>query len=129
MKKLIIVALLGLAVWQGWKHYPELRSRAPSHEAVIQNSSGQTLTRVRLTVGGQTFVKEEIAPDQTATFPFRVNQDSQFSMTWEWKDRSGESHWSGGDVFKGPMVARHVITVSDDGGVIYQSENRGASAP
>ena len=82
MKKLVIVALLALAVWQGWKHYPELRSKAPSHEAVIQNSSGQTLTRVRLSIGGQTFVKEEIAPDETATFPFRVNQDSQFSMTW-----------------------------------------------
>ena len=40
MKKLIIVAFGGARGLAGLEALPELRSRAPSHEAVIQNFVG-----------------------------------------------------------------------------------------
>jgi hypothetical protein len=125
MGRLIVVLILIAAVWYGWKNYPKFLSRAPGHEAVIVNSTSNTAVRVRLTVGGQTFVKETLGPDQKATFPFKINEDSSFELIWEWETSPGERRWRGGNVFKGPMVARHTFTIQDDDGIVYDSENKG----
>ena len=124
MKKLIILAIVALAIWYGWKHYPDVFSRHPSHEAVVENRTGTGLSRVRLTVDGQTFVKEDLPDGANAVFPFRVSRDASFQLAWEWTSRQGEGSWSGGMVPRGPMVQRHVMTVDGDGGVIYQAENK-----
>ena len=124
MKKLLILVLVAGAGWYGWKHYPSLLERRPSHEAVVRNGTGSVLTRVRLTVDGQTFVKEELADGAAATFPFRVGQDASFELIWEWAQRPGENRWSGGMVPRGPMVQRHIIVVDDQGGVLYRAENK-----
>lgn len=124
MKKLLFLAVVVALAWYGWKQYPTLIQRRPSHEAVIQNSSGTGLTRVRLTVDGQTFVKEELADGARAVFPFRVNQDASFDLAWQWSDRTGESSWSGGMVPKGPMVQRHMMTIDADAGVLYRAEHK-----
>jgi hypothetical protein len=122
MKGLLILLLFGVAAWYGWKHYPSLLERRPTHLAVIENQSGAELRRVRFKVDGQTFVKEVIPDKATAEFPFRVNNDSSFGMEWGWSDRTNESEWTGGMVARGPMVQRHVFTVSNDGGVMYRTE-------
>ena len=127
MKKLIVLALLVAAGWYGYKNYPELLSRTPSHEAVIVNGTGDEVTRVRLIVDGQTFVKESIASEAKARFPFKVTQDASFELAWQWGSRSGERRWSGGTVFKGPVVARHTFTIQDDGGVVYESGHKGGA--
>ena len=67
MKRLLILALVAFAAWYGWHHYQELLQKTPKHEAVIVNHSGEVLTRVRLTVGGQTYVKEEMANGESAS--------------------------------------------------------------
>jgi hypothetical protein len=126
MGRLIVLVLLIAAVWYGYKHYPALLSRSPSHEAVVVNATSNTVYRIRLGVGGQTFVKESLGPDQKVAFPFKVNDDASFDLIWEWDNTTGERHWRGGTVFKGPMVARHVLTIQDDDGVVYMSENKGA---
>src|SRR3990172_434337 len=116
MKKLLLVALVGVAAWYGWAHRSSLLERRPSHLAVVQNSTGAVLTRVRLTVDGQTFVKEELADGGAAVFPFRVGRDASFELAWQWAQRAGEYSWSGGLVPRGPMVQRHTMTIDDEGG-------------
>ena len=124
MKKIILFLIFAFAAWYGWKHWPEFSNRQPSHEAVVVNASGVTLVRIRLTVDGQTFVKEELPTEDKVVFPFRVKNDASFSLVWEWSDRIGESHWAGGMVPHGPMVQRHIMQVDGDGGVTYTAENK-----
>ena len=124
MKRLLILAFLVVAAWYGWKHYPSLIERRPAHEAVIQNRTGVGLTRVRLTVDGQTFVKEELADRAGATFPFRVGRDATFTLVWQWSDRAGERRWSGGMVAVGPIVERHTMTIGSDEGVLYRAQRQ-----
>jgi hypothetical protein len=124
MKKIVLFALIVVAAWYGWKRLPTLIERRPTHEAVVENSSGTGLTRIRLTVDGQTFVKEELADGAQAVFPFRVSRDASFQLVWQWSDRVGESNWSGGMVPRGPMVQRHIMTIDSDGGVLYRPENK-----
>lgn len=122
MKKIMILALLGFAIWQTSKHWEELFEPAPSHQAVVRNSSRRTIERLRLTVDGRTFVRERIDPQAETTFPFKVARDASFSMLWEWSDSPVESRWSGGMVAAGPMVQRHVIVMHGDGSVVYLPE-------
>ena len=119
MNRLIFLLLLVIAGWWGWKHGPALLKRTPSHEAVVLNATGVTMERVRVTVDGQTFVKEVLANEQSAVFPFKVAHDASFQLEWEWKDKLGEKRWRGGMVPQGPMVQRHMMQVDADGGVIY----------
>jgi hypothetical protein len=126
MGRFIVLLLLIAAAWYGWKHYPELLSRTPSHEVVVENGTSNTAARIRISVGGQTFVKESLGPGQKASFPFKVNDDASFDLVWEYDSSPGERHWKGGNVFKGPIVARHTLTIQEDDGVVYTSENKGA---
>ena len=120
--RFFLFLLLALAVWYGWKQYPKLVERRPAHEAVIENQSGVEIDRVRLTVGGQTLVKESIANGERITLPFRVNQDATFQLTWE--AHGGEQTWSGGMVPAGPMVQRHEFLIDSEGQVLYHAENK-----
>ena len=122
MKRFIIFLLLVAAGWYGWKHWQDLVRRSPGHEAVIENMSGMTMVRIRLTVDGQTLVKEELPNEQNAVIPFKVANDASFQLVWEWKERLGERHWSGGMVPRGPMVQRHIMQVDADGGVVYSAQ-------
>ena len=124
MKKLFFLLLVVAAAWYGWKHYPDLLARRPAHEAVIENPSGHTLQRVRLAVGGRTFVRETLDDGQRAVFPFRVTSDASFELTWQWKDRVGECNWRGGMVPRGPMQQRHIMAIDEEGAVFYRAENK-----
>lgn len=119
MKRLFLLALVAAIAWYGWKQLPALFEKRPAHEAVIQNHTGTGLTRVRLMVDGQTFVKETLPDGESAVFPFRVGRDASFELTWQWTDRIGEHRWSGGMVAVGPMVQRHTMTIDSDAGVLY----------
>ena len=124
MKRLLFLALVAAVAWFGWKQLPILFERRPAHEAVIQNSTGTGLARIRLVVDGQTFVKETLADGESAVFPFRVRRDATFDLTWQWADRPGENSWSGGMVAVGPMVQRHTMTIDSDAGVLYTPARR-----
>ncbi len=123
MKRLFVFALLAFAAWYGWKHYDAVIHPQPRHVAVLRNETGQKLVRVRLTVGGQTFVKEAMENGETATFRFAVNADSPFDLLWEYDTSTSQGHWSGGLATHGPLVARHTLTIGDGGGVVYESQN------
>ncbi len=123
MKRLIVLLLFALAAWYGWRHYPEILHRAGTHEAVVENASGREMTRVRLAVGGQTFVKESIPDQGRAKFPFRVADDASFQLTWK-HDDGAERSWSGGMVSRGPLMQRHHMTVDGDDAVLYRAENK-----
>jgi hypothetical protein len=124
MKKLVLLVLVAAAAWYGWKQYPQFAQRRPGHEAVVQNDTGQELQRVRLTVDGQTFVKESLPDGERAPFPFKVNRDASFHLVWQWTQRPGENEWQGGMVPHGPMLQRHIMVIDGDGNVLYRAENK-----
>ena len=124
MKRFLLLLLFIAALWYGWQHWGDLVHKQPGHEAVVENTSGREMTRVRLSVGGQSFVKESIPDDGKAVFPFRVEHDATFSLVWNWADSPGEQSWSGGMVPRGPMLQRHFLTVDGDGAVLYRAENK-----
>ncbi len=123
MKRLVILAVLVIAVWYGWHHYDELIHPRPRHQAVVVNQTGQKIVRLRLTVGGTTFVKEELPTGQSVTFPFVVDADSPFELVWEYDTNTSTGHWTGGLVAKGPLVSRHTLTIHEDGGVVLEQQN------
>ena len=123
MKKLLLLLLVLAAGWYGWKQYPQLLQRRPSHQAVVENASQAALERVRLTVDGQTFVKELLPVGQRVTFRFQVDRDASFTLVWQ-QGQAGERTWSGGQVPAGPLLQRHVIRVGDDARVSYFAERR-----
>jgi hypothetical protein len=123
MKRLLALAAIAFTAWYGWNHYPSIIEKRPSHMAVIENRSGVELRRIRLKVGGRTFVKETLADRARAEFRFRIGDDASFDMEWNWSDRPNETTWRGGRVAKGPMVQRYLMTVTEDGGVTYRAEN------
>jgi len=122
MKKLIFLILVAVAAWYGWKHYPELMNRAPSNVLVIQNQTGRTMTRIRFTADGQSQAREELADGAEVSIPFKVANDSDLQLVWEWKEQMGEKSWRGGLASRGPVVARHILTIDSDGQVMYRAE-------
>lgn len=120
--RFFLLLLLIAAIWYGWKQYPKLVERRPSHEAIIDNQSGAEMERVRLIVGGQTMVKESIPAGEKAVIPFRVNQDATFQLVWN--VGPVEHTWSGGMVPAGPMVQRHTFLIDADSQVLYRADNK-----
>ena len=80
MLRLFIFVLLIFSGWYAWRHWHELTDRRPKHDAIIENHSGRTMLRVRLGVGGQTFVHESIPDNTNLTVPFLVNEDASFVL-------------------------------------------------
>jgi hypothetical protein len=122
MRQLIIILLFGLAIWYGWKQYPKMVERRPSHLAVFENQTDAPITSVRIKVDGQTLTKDGVEPGKSVTLPFRVSRDATFDLIWN--DPSGERTWSGGMVPAGPMVQRHVFVIDSESQVLYRPENR-----
>ena len=123
MKKFIVLLLFALAAWYGWKNYPQLLAKRDGHEAVIENQSGKTMERIRLMVDGQTLVKETLADGETATLPFKVQNDATFRMEWQFVQVLGEKSLAGGMVPKGQMLQRIIFTVDADDAVMYLAVN------
>ncbi len=120
--RLFVILLLAVAVWYGWKQYPKLAERRAAHDAVIENQTSREIERIRLKVGDQTLVREKLGPSETATLPFRVNQDASFTLTWQ--SHGAELSWSGGMVPAGPMVQRHEFVIDPDEQVLYRATNK-----
>ena len=124
MVRLFFFAFLVFAGWYAWHHWHDLTDRRPKHLALIENHSGREMLRVRLAVGGQTFVKESIPDESTTTFPFLVNEDASFVLEWKWPGQEFDQRWAGGMVPRGPMVQKHHMSVAGDGAVIYEAEHK-----
>ncbi len=127
MKRLFFLALLVFAGWYGWKHRDTLFTRHEGHEAVIENDASVGIERVKLTVDGQTLVKEVIASNDKAVLPFSINNDSDFKLEWQYTGKIGERSWQGGMIAKGPILQRHVFQIDDDGNVTYHAEPKGTA--
>ncbi len=124
MKKLLLLVIVAAAAWYGWKQWPTLMQKVPGHEAVVVNDSGHEMTRVRLKVDGQTFVEERLADGERTEFEFKVADDSDLALEWQYADMVGDFSWKGGLVPKGPLTQRHRLTVDADHGVLLHSEPR-----
>ena len=128
MRKLLVLVIIGCAAWYGWRHWTELR-QPPRDEAVVENQSGHDISRVRLDVGGQTFVRESLPDGQSASFPFHVDGDAAFTLRWQNAREDVDRTWSGGEVTAGPLRTRHHIQVQGDGGVVCSTEHIASDKP
>ena len=124
MKRLLIFVIVGIAAWIAWQRGPGVFEKQPQHDVVVKNNTGSPITRLRVTVGGQTFVSETLAPGASATWSFRVQKDSPFKLVWEWGNRLGEKHWTGGRVPHGPLVQVHTLRINPDEGVVYHADEK-----
>ena len=122
------MVVVAVAAWYGWHHRADLRE-VPRDIAVVENQSGRGLTRVRLTVGSETYVSDLIQDGGKAEFPFRVAGDGSLSLAWQFDNESYDKTWSGGEVSAGPLRTRHHIQVMSDGGVVWSAEHVAAAKP
>jgi hypothetical protein len=125
MRNLIVLVVIALLAWYGWHHLSDLNS-TPRDVAVVENQSGRGLTRVRLTVGGQTYVRDLVPNGGKTEFPFQVTGDGSLSLKWQFDNESYDKTWSGGEVSAGPLRTRHHIQVMSDGGVVWTAERMAA---
>lgn len=121
MGRLFVLLLIGVAAWYGWKHWTDLR-QAPRDEAVVMNESGRTIVRVRLTVAGQTFVRESIPDGGSAEFRMAVSGDGVLALKWQYDREEIDKTWSGGQIAAGPIRTRHIIQVLRGGGVVWNAQ-------
>src|SRR5262245_62650488 len=121
MKRLLLFALVVAAAWYGWKHHDELR-RTGAHEIVAVNHTGRELERIRLTVAGQAFAIESLAPDATTRLALRSEQDGTFDVVWNAHGVMSEMHWTGGTFAHGPILMRHRLEFVPGDGIVYASE-------
>ncbi len=124
MKRLVILVVIGIAVWIAWKRGPNVFDKLPEHDVVVKNHGTAAIERLRVTVAGRTFVRETLAVGEAVAWPFRTENDSDFRLVWEFKGRMGEMRWTGGRVARGPLVQIHRLRIDDDGGVVYVAEDK-----
>lgn len=124
MKRLFIVALVALAVWFGWKKWPEFVNRRPGNDLVLINDSGEAIERLRVIVDGQTLVCERLERDKTAVIPFKVNHTSDLQLEFQWTTREGIMTWRGGMAPAGPMLQKQILRIDSEGQVTYSTENK-----
>jgi hypothetical protein len=122
MNRWIVLLVVAAAAWYGWKHWTEIR-QAPRDEVMIVNETGKVLVRVRVTVGGETYVRESIADGAKARFPFPVTGDGVVALKWQYDREELDMSWSGGQVAAGPLRIRHVVRMMQDGGVVWTPEH------
>ena len=128
MKRLLLFALVAAAAWYGWKHQAELRSRG-THEILAVNRSEQALERVRISVAGEAFAIEALAPGASTRLALRSEQDGLFDVSWNVHGTDGERRWSGGTFTHGPVLMRHRLEFTSGDGVIWSSERMGPDKP
>jgi hypothetical protein len=121
MRNLIVLVVVALVAWYGWHHLSDLRQK-PRDVAVVENQSGRGLTRVRLTVGGHTDVRDLIPDGGKAEIPLQVTGDGTLALRWQFDNEAYDKTWSGGEVSAGPLRTRHHIQVMSDGGVVWTAE-------
>jgi hypothetical protein len=122
MKRLFWLVLFAAVGWYGWQHRATLLHPEVVDEVVIVNATGTDIVRVRVTVDGQTLVREAIANGTSSTLTFHLERQSEFQVEWQWRRREGRVNWRGGLVTPGPVPLRTTITALTDGTAMATSE-------
>ncbi len=125
MKRLFLLAIVAAALWWGYQRNWDF-SREAGNGAVLSNRSGQTLERVRLTIGGETLVREVLEPDARAELTFHSKRDGAFRLVWHVRGQVGEKSWSGGHLIGGPTASVHHFEFDSQHGVIWHARERTA---
>lgn len=120
MFRLVLLVLLGFAAWQARIHYPTLLDHKRSQELVVENRSDVPLERLRIRVGGRTYVREVIAPGDRTTFSFDVPRESRFEVQWIWADRASDYSATVGRATE-HQVARHTIRIAREHEVFHDA--------
>jgi hypothetical protein len=122
MKRLFGFAIVVAVAWYGWKHYNGLNG-APANEVVIENDSGVTLGRVRISISGKDYPAYDSLYSGKSikqSFP-TTTPDGQFDLRWVTQSGPYDISWKGGQITAGPVRMRHVLQVQAGGGVVWMS--------
>lgn len=114
MKRLLFLAIVAAVGWYGWQHREAVFGGRADSEVVLVNAGTRAMQRVRLSVDGETYVREVIEPDGRVNIPVRVARVSDFRLVWEWRGLEASRDWQGGQVLPGPPRSRCTIQVFDD---------------
>ncbi len=121
MKRLLILVLLAAAIWYGCKRDWNF-SQGTSNDVLLVNRTGHALERIRVTIGGETVVRELLEEDATATIPFRSQREGEFRLEWHVRGQMGEQTWAGGHLIGGPTASRHTFEFVSQNGVVWHAE-------
>lgn len=127
MKRLLLLGIVAAALYWGHTHRWDFR-RSPAHEVVLVNRSGRALERIRLTIGGETLVREALAAGERSEIPFRSQREGEFRLVWVVSGRPGERTWSGGHLIGGPAPSVHTFEFDSDNGVIWHADVKAPQA-
>lgn len=121
MKRLLVLAILAAALWWGYQRNWDFSS-ATANDAVLINRTGKVLERIRVTIGGETVVRELLEVDETASLQFRNQREGAFRVVWHVRGQMGEKNWSGGHLIGGPTASRHTFEFDSENGVVWHAE-------
>ncbi len=114
MKRLLLLAIVAAIAWYGWQHRGQLFGGSADSEVVLVNSGTRAMLRARLTVDGQTYVREAVEPGGRETIRVKVANASDFRVQWQWRGLEGAYDWRGGEIAPGPPRSRCTVEVFDD---------------
>ena len=120
MKKLILLGIIAAAAWWGYQRNWDF-SQADANEAVLVNRSGRVLERIRLTIGGETLVREVLEDGERSTLTFRNQREGAFKLVWSARGQMGERSWSGGHLIGGPTASTHTFEFDSENGVVWHA--------
>jgi len=126
MKRLVVLVLLAGAIWYGYQRDWDF-SPGTANDVVLVNRSGHVLERIRVTIGGETVVREELAEDATAKLPFRSQREGEFTVVWHVRGQMGEKNWRGGHLIGGPTASSHTFEFDSENGVVWHAEPKVSS--
>ena len=117
MKRLLFLAIIAVIGWYGWQHRAGVFGGSTDSEVFLVNSGTRAMLRVRLTVDGQTYVREVLEPEGRTKIPVKVGRVSDFRLRWDWRGLEGVPEWRGGEITPGPPRSRCTLEVFDDNDV------------
>lgn len=122
MTRLIIILLVALAAWQASIHYHTLFESRATNEIVVRNEGSNSVNRLRVIAGSQTFVREVLGPGQSATFKANASHKYRLRLVWYGQYHQNETTWKGPEIDSGLRTERHILYIYDDGHVTHSSE-------
>lgn len=114
MKRLLFLAIVAAVAWYGWQHRSGLFGGTTDSEVILVNSGTRQILRLRVTVDGQTQVREALDPEARVTMRFKVTRVSDFRLQWNWASLEGVPQWRGGEISPAPPRSRCTLEIFDD---------------
>jgi len=119
---LALVLLLAGLLWAGWERFQTGWERF-QNRLFVENRSGQPITMLKITVGGETSVFQEVLDGAKSSASFRIASDDHFAVNGLLADGtkvSGEL----GYVTNGMSGERAFFVIHPEGKIEFRQSNQ-----